>query len=144
MKKRAENKDIKHDGNVRRRYCPNRDQRVKRRKIEFTSYKEKPCIICNKIKHKGDSNRIRVCGRRSAQQLLSATRFFKDDVHTKCVLLECPGDVFAENILYRKTCMSSYIQKFKRELELIMMDDEDIVDYSVEAMFNDVIKALNL
>ena len=75
-------------------------------------------------KTQGDSNRIGVYERRSAQQLLSATRFFKDDVHVRCVLLESPGDVFAEDILYHKTCLSSYILKFKRELELIMMDND--------------------
>ena len=146
LRKRAENKDIKHqacnDDHAEEGIA--RDQRAKRRKIEFTSVKEKPCIICDKMKHKGDNNKIRVCERRSAQKLLSATRFFKDDVHTRCVLLESPGDVFAADIPYHKNCMSSYILKFKRELEWVMMDDEDNVDDSVEALFNDVLQTLNL
>ena len=40
--------------------------------------------------------------------------------------------------------MSSYILKFKRELEWIMMDDEDNVDDSVEVLFNDLLETLNL
>ena len=76
--------------------------------------------------------------------IISYSFFSTDDVHTRCVLLESPGDVFAADILYHKNCTSSYILKFKRELELLMMDDEDNVDDSVEASFNDVLQTLNL
>ena len=79
LRKRAENKDIKHhacnDDHAEEGIA--RDQRAKRRKIEFTSVKEKPCIICDKMKHKGDNNKIRVCERRSAQQLQQLLGFSK-------------------------------------------------------------------
>ena len=70
--------------------------RFKRRKLmgnENTSIasEEKPCIICNQIKSRGDTKRLRICEATRANLFLSAIKFNKDIAYTCCALTEKPG-----------------------------------------------------
>ena len=79
--------------------------RPKRRKLlQSPLICEKTCIICNKIKCQGDNKRLRICETRRAKLLLSAVKFNKDDVHTRCILYKVPGNVFAADVMYHKKC----------------------------------------
>ena len=91
--------------------------RPKRRKSED---KTLSCVICNQAKSKGDKILYRIGGDKRAKELLAASRYFKDDVFTRCSLLNKPGDVFAADVLYHKNCLSSYTLKFKRELQVLI------------------------
>ena len=50
------------------------------------------------------------------------------DVQTRYVLWKTPIDLFAAHVLYHKNCLSGYVLKLKREVELIMRDTDDIED----------------
>ena len=99
--------------------------RFKRRKLmgnENTSIasEEKPCIICNQMKSRGDTKRLRICEATRANFFLSAIKFNKDVVYTRCALIEKPGDVYAADVMYHKNCLSNYLRKCERELEAIL------------------------
>ena len=114
-------------------------------RIEHQEVKENPCVICDKVKMKGEVKRYRVCETKRAKQLLSAMRFFKDKVHNKCVFLETVGDIFAADIMYHSNCLSNYLLKFKREVELIMNDQQDFGENKdIGKIFQDLVKSLDL
>ena len=102
------------------------------------------CIICNQFKCKGDIKLYRIGERQSAKNLLLAARFFKDDIHTRCVLWETPGDVFAADVMYHKNCLSGYVLKFKREVEQIMSEGDNIEDENTETIIKDVLMTMDL
>ena len=113
----------------------------KRTKIEHQRVEEKPCIICNKIKRKGDVKIHRICEMKRAKQLILAMRFFKDEVYDRCVLLETAGDIFAADIKYHSNCLSNYLLNFKREVELIVSDEHDFTkNEDVDQMFRDILE----
>ena len=68
----------------------------------LTKKKEKPCIICNFFKHKGDNNRWRLCEATSISLFLQAKKFRNDDVHIRTIFLETHEHVTAEDILSQK------------------------------------------
>ena len=62
--------------------------RFKRRKLmgnENTSIasEEKPCIICNQMKSRGDTKRLRICEATRANLFLSVIKFNKDVVYIR-------------------------------------------------------------
>ena len=73
-----------------------------------------------------------------------ATKFFKDTVYDRCSLLGNIGDVFSDDILYHKNCVSSYILKFDREVNQLVNSDNNVFDNSTEDVFNRVIKNLDV
>jgi len=92
----------------------------KRRKSEV-----KHCVVCSQMKCKGDKVLYRIETELRAKELLAACKFFKDDVHTNCLLMENAGDVFAGDVLYHRNCLNYYILKFKRELKALVAVIED-------------------
>ena len=54
---------------------------------------EKPCIISNQMKFRGDTKTMRICEATRANLFRSAIKFNKDVVYTCCALTEKPGDV---------------------------------------------------
>ena len=98
----------------------------KRLKLDLTNtastsaVKESPCIVCNKMKSKGDAKRMRICEAKRARLFLSAIKYNKDDVYTRCSLLQNIGDVFAADVMYHKKCLSNYLRRFEREIEEIL------------------------
>ena len=55
--------------------------------------------------------------------------------------MEKPGDVFAADFLYHRSCLNSYILKFKRELETLIaaMKDDDTVNESSMVIIDDAL-----
>ena len=82
--------------------------------------KESPCIVCNQMKSKGIVKRFRICEARRARLFLFAIKFNKDDVYTRCSLLQNIGDVYAADIMYHKKCLSNYLRRFEHEIEEIL------------------------
>ena len=118
--------------------------RPKRTKIEHQKFKEKPRIICNKIKMKVDVKMYRIYEIKRAKQLISAMRFFKDKVCDKCVLLETAGDIFAADIKYHSTFLSNYLLKFKREVELTRNDENDFTkNEDIDHMFRGILEQID-
>ena len=120
--------------------------RPKRRKIlDNKEPREKPCIICNQIKCKGDIRKLRICEPRRAKQLLTAVKFNNDDVYTRCILYKTIGDVFAADLVYHKNCMTNYLVKFHRDVsDLLDENDEQCNDDTVNVYFVEMIKTLEL
>ena len=114
---------------------------------EYTSIasEEKPCIICNQMKSRGDTKRLRICEATRANLFLSAIKFNKDVVYTHCALIEKPGDVYAADVMYHKNCLSNYLRKFEREVEAILNPPVPIVENSkFHRPFRDFVKTINL
>ena len=88
--------------------------------VNFTLLSEKPCIIYNQMKARGDTKLMRISEARRASLFLPAIKFDKDEVFTRCILLGSPGDIFAADIMYHKNCLSNYLRKFEPEVEMIM------------------------
>ena len=75
--------------------------RFKRRKLmgnENTSVasEEKPCIICNQMKSRRHTKRLRICEATRGNLFLSVIKFNKDIIYSCCALIEKPGDVYAD------------------------------------------------
>ena len=117
----------------------------KRRKSDVTTNLTKQlCIVCDQPKSKGDSNLFRISSFKRAKQLLLASKFFKDNVYTRCVLFESPGDIFPSDVMYHNNCISAYILKFKRELELMSNENDDEFSSKSDILINDFIKNLQI
>ena len=117
--------------------------RPKRTKIEHQKVEEKPSIICNKIKMKGDAKRYRICDIKRAKQLVSTKRFFKDEVYDRCILLETAGDIFATDIKYHSNCPCNYL--FKQEVELIVNDEHNFTkNEDIDQTFRNILERTDL
>ena len=126
QKKRTEDKDV-DEGEPE---DPTKDERVSSRNKQSTSetrgskrwkldlsntastsasaVKESPCIVCNQMKSKGIVKRFRIGEARRARLFLSAIKSNKNDVYTRCSLIQNIGDVYAADIMYHKKCLSNY------------------------------------
>ena len=119
--------------------------RPKRTKIEHQKVEEKPSIICNKIKMKGDVKRYRICDIKRAKQLVSTKRFFKDEVYNRCILLETAGNIFTADIKYHSNCPCNYLLKFKQEVELIVNDKYNFIkNEDIGQTFRDILGRIDL
>lgn len=117
--------------------------RAKRLKLDVVP-KDKACIICNCVKRKGLTKRYRICEKKRAKQLLLAMKYFKDDVDKRCVFLETVGDIFAADLVYHSNCLSNYILRFKRDIELLMNDKDDLDEAEgSDKIFKDLMENLD-
>ena len=55
--------------------------------------KEKPCIICNQSKYKGDTKRWRMREEVRGKIFQAAKNFNNDEVSARCILLNDVGDM---------------------------------------------------
>lgn len=110
---------------------------------EENKRKPKPCIFCVQMKKKEDTVLYRICEVERAIELIQSTRFNKDDVYTRCVLFQTPGDVFAADVYYHRNCFSAYILKFKRDVEKLL-DGEFSADCSTERQVDAIIDQLDM
>ena len=62
---------------------------------------------------------MRISEARRASLFLSAIIFNKDEIFNRYLLLGSPGDIFAADIMCHKNCLSNYLRKFEREVEMI-------------------------
>ena len=121
--------------------------RAKRSRVRLSSDPtEKPCIICNYVKYKGEIQRFRITTPGRAESLLKATRFNKDEVHTRMIFLTTIGDVFANDVMYHTNCFLRYITQFERDVEKLLSSDfENQEDTSItEKVFNEYINTLDV
>ena len=91
-------------------------------------------------------NIYRICEVERAIEFLQATKFFKDDIYTKCALCQSPGDVFAADVYYHANCYSSYILQFKRDVEKLLEDDfcNNVKDRETNKLINEALDKLDL
>ena len=52
--------------------------------------------------------------------------------------------MFVADVMYRKNCISGYVLKFKREVELIMRDSDDTEDECTETVIKDGLMSMDL
>lgn len=122
------------------------ENRPKRRKLSMcTPPAEKPCIVCNHIKSKGDNRRFRICEVTRAHLFLSAIKFNKDDVYTRCILFENFGDVYAADVMYHKNCLSNYLRKFEREIDNILSPPLDASEkIEIATLLEEFLSTINI
>ena len=113
--------------------------------VSFTLPSEKPFIICNQMKYRGDTKILRISEVRRASLFLSAIKFNKDEVFTQCILLGSSGDIFVADVMYHKNCLSNYLRKFEREVEMIMnplLDNAENVE--ITNIFREFVRTTNI
>ena len=97
------------------------------------------------MKSRGGTKILRINEVRGASFSLPAIKFNKDEVFTRCILLGSPGDIFAVDIMYHKNCLSNYLRKFKREVEMIMdppLDSAENVE--ITNIFQEFVRTINI
>ena len=77
------------------------------------------CVICKCMKHKTVVNLYRIAEHTRATRFLAAFQFNKDDVYQRCIFLKTAGDIYAADLMYHSSCMSSYLLQFDRDLSRI-------------------------
>ena len=104
----------------------------------------KNCIVCNQAKCQGDSRKLRIYETKRAKQFLSAIKFNKEEVFTRCILCKAVGDIFAADVMYHKNCMTNYM-KFQRDVGEILdgKDDQCHTDI-VKEKFREMVSTLEL
>ena len=111
----------------------------------YMTLPEKSCIICNQIKSRSDTKILRIIEARIASLFLSAIKFNKDEVFTRCILLGSPGDIFAADIMYHKNCLSNYLRKFERKVEMIMNPSLDSAEnVEIINIFQEFVRTINI
>ena len=117
--------------------------RSKRRK---TDELKNPCIICNQITFKGDSNLHRICEEKRAKLFLCAIRLNLDEVYTRCSTYKTAEHIFAADIVSHKNCIKRYLLQYQRYAEEIINYDEpdDDSDIDVEEAFTTMLSQLHL
>ena len=110
---------------------------------EYTSkvFAEKPCIICNQMKSKSDTKKLRIYEATRASLFIYAIKFSKDVFFTHCALFEISGDACAAAV----NCLSNYFRKFEREVEVVMNPPVSIVENSkFHNLILNFVKTINL
>ena len=102
-------------------------------------------IVCNQAKCRGDSLKLCICERKRAKEFLSAIKFNKDEVFTRCILYKTVGDIFAADVMYHKNCKTNYIMKFQRDVGEILDDTDDQCHTDiVKEKFREMVSILEL
>ena len=126
-------------------FTENRPKRRKVLDVNFTLPSEKPCIICNQLKSRGDTKILRISEPRRASLFLSGIKFNKNGVFTRCILLGSPGDIFAADIMYYKNCLSNYLRKPECEVEMIMNSPLGSAEnFEITNIFQEFVRAIRL
>ena len=74
-----------------------------------------------------------------------AINFIKNKVFTRCILLGSTGDIFAANIMHHKNCLSNYLRKFEREVEVIMNPPLDSAEnVEITNTFQELLMTINI
>ena len=110
-----------------------------------SAVKESPCIVCNQMKSKGIVKRFRICEARRARLFLYTIKFNKDDVYTRCSLLQNIGDVYTANIMYHKKCLSNYLCRFECEIEEILNPPlSELEKGDMNTLFKEFVETINV
>ena len=131
---------------VRELFSP--ESRHKRRKTHTESdERKKSCIICDKVKCKGSNECFRIDDTKRAVNFPNTYNFNKDVIYARCILYKSAKDLFAADIMYRKSCMEGYSLQFKRNVESIVNFQEDEKNNDKEHLqvaFKDFLSSLDL
>jgi len=112
---------------------------------ESTNFKKKPCIVCNQIKSKSIKKKFRICEAKRAKLFLSAIKYNKDDVYTRCSLLQNIGDVYAADIIYHKHCLTNYLRNFEREIEELLNPSlTELEKRNLTSLFKEFVATINI
>ena len=87
----AQIEDLNDEPGPSTTFTENKPKRRRVSDVNFTLPLEKPCIICNQMKSRGDTKILRISEARRASLFLPAIKFNKAEVFTHCILLESPG-----------------------------------------------------
>ena len=94
---------------------------------------------------RGDTKILRISEARRASLFLSTIKFNKDEIFTRCLLFGSPGDIFAADIMYHKNCLSNYLRKFEREVEMIMNPPLDSAEnVEITNIFQEFVRTINI
>ena len=85
----------------------------------------------------------RICEDLCAKKFLQACKFFDDDTYRRCIYLKTPKDVYAADVHYHKTCLSRYLLKFKRAVEIILDGDTQECENEIMQLFKEIISKFN-
>ena len=97
------------------------------------------------MKSRGDTKILRISEARRASLFLSTIKFNKDEIFTRCLLFGSPGDIFAADIMYHKNCLSNYLRKFEREVEMIMNPPLDSAEnVEITNIFQEFVRTINI
>ena len=97
------------------------------------------------MKSRGDTTILKTSEVRRASLFLSAIKFNRDEVFTRCILLGSPGDIFTADIMYHKNCLSNYLRKFEREVKMIMNPPLDSAEnVEITNIFQDFVRTINI
>ena len=103
--------------------------RPKRSKpLKTSDPKNKPCIVCDQMKCKGETERHRISEADLASNFLKATLFNKDAVYIRTIFLKTVPDVFKEDVIYHDKCLKRYIRKFQRDVDNLMKQTYDEIE----------------
>ena len=73
-------------------------------------------MICGNFQHNGTKEKTQICESSSAELFREAASFFLDDVYTRISDLKSNAQMFGADLVYHHTCLSAYIQKYKRAI----------------------------
>lgn len=88
------------------------DARKSKRLAKEFSVDLPSCLLCGFSKTKGVKQLHTLESIEKAEKLFKATRYFKDDVFTKTVLLNDGKSFIDSKLLYHARCLRSYEQKY--------------------------------
>ena len=88
---------------------------------------------------------MRICEARRARLFLSTIKYNKDDVYTRCSLLQNIGDVFAAVVMYHRKCLSNYLRRFEREIEEILNPPlSELEKGDINTLFKEFVETINV
>ena len=141
----AQIEDLNDEPGLSTSFTENRPKWRRVSDVNFTLPLEKTCIIYSQMKSRGDTKILKIREARRASLFLSAIKFNKDEVFTRCILRGSPGNIFAVDIMYHKNCLLNYLRKFKREVEMIMNPPLDSVEnIEITNIFHKFVKTINI
>ena len=99
----AQIEDLNDEPGPSTSFTENAPKRRKMWDINFILPSEKSCIICNKVKFRGDTKILRISEARRASLFLSAIKSNNGEVFTRCILLGSPGDILRSMLCIIRT-----------------------------------------
>ena len=66
-----------------------------------------------------------ICTILRAKAVLPGMKFNTDSMYTRYILCGTVGDIFADDAMYHKNCMSSFITQFQKRHEILNLKDDD-------------------
>ena len=97
------------------------------------------------MKFRGNTKILRTSEARRVSLFVSAINFIKNKVFTRCILLGSAGDIFAANIMHHKNCLSNYLRKFEREVEMIVNPPLDSAEnVEITNTFQEFLRTINI